>query len=679
MADDQNIEQRITIALETAEAATSLKDLRGSIRDLNTLAEQVGVDSPEAFNKIKQAAGEATLKIKEMRDTTKALAGTPLTQTSNSFRLIRENLMTMNFDGLTKSVTLFAGSLSKLNPSGLTEGFGKLGSSLMTLGKTLLTNPIFLIGAAIALIIIKFDELKEMGGLVGKVFTAIGDAIHIVIKAITTLTDAIGLTDLAYEKSTKKMVTSLERQKEAIADRYEFEKKAAEETHQRIGGIEQKRITDEKTRAGAAVDLYEGIKKKKGKLTDEETAKYLEAQKDYNKIKWEEYYYTTELNDKIVDSEKEKLKKIGQAKIDNITNETAKKKAQAAFDLQNEKEEINKAKQERINSLKDEYDRRTNIIGVSAKDQLATDKWYSEQTAKINNQTTQEEQQATTKKNQEIAKAEKEEADKAEAERDKAAKKEEARVKKFEAEKNADRKLDEKLGVERRETEEKDKDKALKADEKRLAEIEKKTHQMLVDTNNDVEKHLKREAELKKQNIDKIFGYAQAGASALSALNDLITQNENQKLKAGEKLSIQLQKRQFERQKALGIISAIINTAQGITAALSQAPPYSFIMAALTGVTGALQIAKIASSKFNPESGGGGDTSAPTATAPSAATAPSLASNFSAGQFFGAGTARAQKADSNSNNRVYVVESDITSVQNRVAVTQTRSTLSGRH
>lgn len=50
-----------------------------------------------------------------------------------------------------------------------------------------------------------------------------------------------------------------------------------------------------------------------------------------------------------------------------------------------------------------------------------------------------------------------------------------------------------------------------------------------------------------------------------------------------------------KRDKAAAIFGAIINVAQGITASLSQVPPYSFIMAALTGVLGAVQIAAIAS------------------------------------------------------------------------------------
>ena len=51
---------------------------------------------------------------------------------------------------------------------------------------------------------------------------------------------------------------------------------------------------------------------------------------------------------------------------------------------------------------------------------------------------------------------------------------------------------------------------------------------------------------------------------------------------------------QAVRQKEISLIQAIINVAQGITAALSMAPPASYIMAALTGILGAIQIGFIA-------------------------------------------------------------------------------------
>jgi hypothetical protein len=81
------------------------------------------------------------------------------------------------------------------------------------------------------------------------------------------------------------------------------------------------------------------------------------------------------------------------------------------------------------------------------------------------------------------------------------------------------------------------------------------------------------------------------------------------------------QKKAFELNKAVNIGQAIMNTAQGVTAALSGggnlgkvATGLNFVEAGLIGTIGALNIAKIANTQFQSSgSGGGGATATPTA------------------------------------------------------------------
>lgn len=78
------------------------------------------------------------------------------------------------------------------------------------------------------------------------------------------------------------------------------------------------------------------------------------------------------------------------------------------------------------------------------------------------------------------------------------------------------------------------------------------------------------------------------------------------------------QRKAFEINKAASLGQAIVNTAQGVTAALTQVPLFpgqQIIQAGLVGTLGALNIAKIANTQFQGgASSGGGNT--PTATAP---------------------------------------------------------------
>jgi len=862
---DENLDLRITAALETADAANSAKELKASMRELNALAEQVGVSNAAAYNQIKQAAGEAAMKVREMNASTKALAGTPLQATTKSFGLIKESLMTMNFDQLTKSVTLFSGSLSKMNPGGLAEGFGKLGSSLATLGKALLTNPIFLIGAAVVLIITQFDKLKEAGGVIGKVFSAIGSVIHTVIKAITDFTDAIGLTDVAGQKAMEARLKNLEKEKSAVDEKYEHEVKMAELSGKSVAAAEAAKFAAQKQFAKETIAIYERIKDEKGHLTEEETAKYKEALVEYKKIQDAEAEYVAETTKKILDTEKEVLKKIKQAKIENISDETAKKKAQADFDLDEKKEEIQKTNKEQAEGLEKLRLAEIAAANNSGEQIKEINERYAKAKRLIDRESNAAEVEATTKKNNDITKANEEAAKKAQEElkkkfdqelklnadeqaiitgnlnlsetertnqlkhnldlrneilirekkarilngneatneiikntqteqkldkdlakaQEEAAKAEAERIKKLkneelsaaitiatEKKKSSDnlqiqlaadvelaklnaqkRVLNEKLTTQQTiqlwaftlaVIEKLKEDYAAKArlleltdNQKAIAEelktVEKKkgiwlgtelnllkqlqkSKQALLDEQ--LKQELKKEegnakataAIWKKYNADtlkntedtnankaadalktinQIGGYAQQGLQGLSALNDIADQADKNRLKAGQKLSEETQKKEFKRKQGLSLANAIINTAEGISKAVAESPDTGGLPgSALAAVMGGLQIAKILSTKFEAsggDSGGGGSApTVPTISAPSLAAAPSLnssGSSFRPGQFYGIGTANYSNGLSTKAQpqQVYVLESDITTTQNKVSVQSGRATLSGRH
>jgi len=66
----------------------------------------------------------------------------------------------------------------------------------------------------------------------------------------------------------------------------------------------------------------------------------------------------------------------------------------------------------------------------------------------------------------------------------------------------------------------------------------------------------------------------------------------------------ELQKKQAKTDKSLALFGAVINVARGVTAALSLAPPMSFILAAITAALGAVEIVAIASQPIPMAKGG---------------------------------------------------------------------------
>lgn len=118
-------------------------------------------------------------------------------------------------------------------------------------------------------------------------------------------------------------------------------------------------------------------------------------------------------------------------------------------------------------------------------------------------------------------------------------------------------------------------------------------------------KNAEEVAAAKKKAVADTFAIASSAANALSSLNALITQSENQNRNKSAKERLALEKKQFERGKALAIVTTVINTSQAIMAQMG-AGPVGIALAALAGITGAIQIATIASQKFD---GGGGSIS----------------------------------------------------------------------
>lgn len=91
----------------------------------------------------------------------------------------------------------------------------------------------------------------------------------------------------------------------------------------------------------------------------------------------------------------------------------------------------------------------------------------------------------------------------------------------------------------------------------------------------------KRKAKLKQQ-LDQGYINQVQYKRGVEALEDDVA-----------KKRAELEYKQAKRDRDMAVVNAIINTARGVTAALGQAPPMSFVLAGLTAAMGALQIMTI--------------------------------------------------------------------------------------
>ena len=79
-----------------------------------------------------------------------------------SLGLVTSRIASLDFEGAAEGAKLLAKNITDIKPGDIAKGISSIGSAFASVGKALLTNPIFLIGAAIAGAIVYAEELLSL-------------------------------------------------------------------------------------------------------------------------------------------------------------------------------------------------------------------------------------------------------------------------------------------------------------------------------------------------------------------------------------------------------------------------------------------------------------------------------------------------------------------------------------
>jgi hypothetical protein len=157
----------------------------------------------EAFKKASARAAELKDSIGDLSAEISANAGNAFEGVSNNVSLFGSRLMSLDLKGAGQALTAVGAASKKIGFKEMATELGGLTKGILSLGKALLSNPLFLLGSVIAMIVTNFDALTKSGGAIGKILTSIGDIIDSAVKKFTDLTDAIGLTSVAAQKEAE--------------------------------------------------------------------------------------------------------------------------------------------------------------------------------------------------------------------------------------------------------------------------------------------------------------------------------------------------------------------------------------------------------------------------------------------------------------------------------------------
>ncbi len=200
---------------------TGLKQIRTELKGIQD--QLAGLDTgSEEFIKLAARAGELRDKMKDVKEAVSANAGPAIETFGNNLGIAQGQLASLDLTGFGESLKRMGTNVKSISFKEMGNGIKSVTSGLGSLGKSLLTNPIFLLATAIIAIVMNFEALTKAGGLVGKIFSFIGDTLDAVKKGMIAFSDAIGLTDSEAEARAEAAKKRMEETKKFREDLDKF-------------------------------------------------------------------------------------------------------------------------------------------------------------------------------------------------------------------------------------------------------------------------------------------------------------------------------------------------------------------------------------------------------------------------------------------------------------------------
>jgi hypothetical protein len=601
----------------------STKTLKAQYAELKKQQDQMDPGT-EKFAKLSVEMGQLKDRMNDAAEAVKGNTGPAIEGARASFGMMGEQMANLDFEGLSQSLNLVSGNLARLKPEDISAGLKSMGTAgvnaFKALGKAIMANPILLVAGILIAIAMNFDKLIKLFPSLENALTGIDEQQRNIAKNAQATADA---SKKAYDNSSL-IENSLRLQGKSEKEILQIKMKKLETSIQDAKvnlDIQEKQAESQIAASRRNAELLKDIIKGALEMSALSlrllvapidlvlaTANRVSEALGFGSIT------ALNLNDEI-----SKLTEAGAAMAASLFIDPAEQEAELKASFEKQREGIAQmtsdyqSMQLSIKKIDDDAAKEKADKAADAKktaDELAEDarkKAETDAAARAEFQKVareeylMEEERLAEEAYQATLSAQQKEIDS-------------VRNKYFElinlAEEGSAQQL---LFIE--------------AQKKAEAEINNKYEaeaQALRDKEAD-DKRKKKDDEIKLalQAANDKLEIAQQGMTALSALGDAYFSTQLANVQAGSKAELDLKKKQFAFNKKMQIGGAIMDTAKAITAAIAANPfpsPTLPISIALASITGAAQIAKIASTKFD----GGSGTPAPPSIPTGGGNAPAI-------------------------------------------------------
>jgi hypothetical protein len=172
-----------------------VESMRSQMRRLREELAQLPEGTDE-FKKVQRQLAELKDKVDDLNMSVNTLAGDPLERLNNSFSSVGSSLMSLDFGAAIIGLNGMSSAIKEIKFKDVANGIKSIGGAFANVGKALLTNPIFLVAAALALIIMNFEKIIKLFPSMEKGLTGISEAER---EAATAAQERAEASDKAYK------------------------------------------------------------------------------------------------------------------------------------------------------------------------------------------------------------------------------------------------------------------------------------------------------------------------------------------------------------------------------------------------------------------------------------------------------------------------------------------------
>lgn len=196
---------------ETAEGSIKFGKALGKLEAELRRLYHAGENNTEEFKRIQQEAANMRSSIDNLnRETTLLGANDGIEQFGTGLGQVGTSLKNLDFKTASMDAEMLVGLSKNMSFKTATDGLKNLGKTFTSVGKALLTNPLFLVAAVVAAIVVVIVKLmKEVGVLqialdmLGKYIDILMTPINLLIDGLKSLTDWFGWTSHAAAESAE--------------------------------------------------------------------------------------------------------------------------------------------------------------------------------------------------------------------------------------------------------------------------------------------------------------------------------------------------------------------------------------------------------------------------------------------------------------------------------------------